>query len=74
VNSQSSTSPSRRGFLGDVFTALAGIGLAELLARDGKAGDVQWQAGSGQTHFAAKAKRVLQIFCPGAASHLDLWD
>jgi hypothetical protein len=25
-------------------------------------------------HFPAKAKRVLQIFCPGAASHLDLWE
>jgi len=25
-------------------------------------------------HFAPKANRVLQIFCPGAASHIDLWD
>ncbi|MEZ5396254.1 MAG: DUF1501 domain-containing protein [Bryobacterales bacterium] len=25
-------------------------------------------------HFAPKAKRVLQIFCPGGASHIDLWD
>lgn len=33
-----------------------------------------WQAGKNQTHHPAKAKRVLQIFCPGAASHLDLWD
>ncbi|MBM3848033.1 MAG: DUF1501 domain-containing protein, partial [Verrucomicrobia bacterium] len=27
-----------------------------------------------KTHFAPKAKQVLQIFCPGGASHLDLWD
>ena len=27
-----------------------------------------------QPHFAAKARRVLQIFCPGAASHMDLWE
>jgi hypothetical protein len=27
-----------------------------------------------QPHFAPKAKQVLQIFCPGAASHVDLWD
>ncbi len=33
-----------------------------------------WQAGLGQTHFPARAKRVLQIFCPGAASHMDLWE
>jgi hypothetical protein len=26
------------------------------------------------THFAPKAKQVLQIFCPGAASHIDLWE
>ena len=25
-------------------------------------------------HFEPKAQRVLQIFCPGAASHIDLWD
>ena len=25
-------------------------------------------------HFAPKAKRVLQIFCPGAASQIDLWE
>jgi len=25
-------------------------------------------------HYQAKAKRVLQICCPGGASHLDLWD
>ena len=26
------------------------------------------------THYEPKAKRVLQIFCPGAASHMDLWE
>jgi hypothetical protein len=28
----------------------------------------------GPLHVAPKAKQVLQIFCPGAASHVDLWD
>ena len=66
---------SRRGLLADVCTGLAGIGLAHLLADDAAAAPVQgWQPGSGQTHHAAKAQRVLQIFCPGAASHIDLWD
>src|SRR5436853_6447669 len=59
---------NRRGFLGNVFTALAGIGLSDLIVR------ADWQPGQGRTHFPAKAKRVLQVFCPGAASHLDLWD
>jgi len=30
--------------------------------------------GDTKTHHPPKAKRVLQIFCPGAASHVDLWD
>jgi hypothetical protein len=70
------TALSRRGFLGDVVSALAGVGLAHLLARDASATDdlAGWIAGSGQTHFPPKASRVLQIFCPGAASHIDLWD
>ena len=65
---------SRRGFLGGSFTGLAGIGLLDLLQRDSAGEQPTWQPGAGQTHFPAKAKRVLQIFCPGAASHLDLWD
>lgn len=66
---------SRRGFLGGAFTGLAGIGLLDLLQRDARGeAETAWLPGRGETHFPAKAKRVLQIFCPGAASHLDLWD
>lgn len=71
---------SRRGFLHDVFTGLGGIGLLHLLASEGFAAPSAaatadaWQPGRGATHFPAKAKRVLQIFCPGAASHVDLWE
>jgi hypothetical protein len=67
---------TRRDFLGDVYTALAGIGLTDLLLRDSRASESPpaWQSGRGETHHSAKAKRVLQIFCPGAASHIDLWD
>src|SRR3569623_1864772 len=64
---------SRRGMLGNVFSGLAGIGLASLLDRDLQAAS-DWKPGRGATHFEPKAKRVLQIFCPGAASHIDLWD
>ncbi len=66
-------STTRRDFLGDVYTAMAGLGLSALLTREGLA-VTGWEPGRGLTHHAAKAKRVLQIFCPGAASHIDLWE
>ena len=70
---------SRRRFLGNVSTGLMGIGLSQLLEREVLASapgsDLgNWQPGMGAAHFAPKAKRVLQIFCPGAASHMDLWE
>lgn len=60
-------SPSRRELLADFVTGLRGVALASLLP--GAA-----ESSSARTHFDPKAKRVLQIFCPGAASHIDLWD
>jgi len=71
---------SRRQLLGSTLTGMAGLGLCSLLGRDAFAAETSeaaiapWHPGMNQTHFPAKAKRVLQIFCPGAASHLDLWD
>ncbi len=59
---------TRRRFLGSVTSGLMGVGLSHLLAND------PWRPGIGEPHFAPKAKRVLQIFCPGAASHVDLWE
>ena len=59
--------PSRRELLGDFVTGLRGIALASLLPRITR-------AANNRTHFEPKAKRILQIFCPGAASHIDLWD
>ncbi|MFV0446566.1 MAG: DUF1501 domain-containing protein [Planctomycetaceae bacterium] len=46
----------------------------QLLSGNGRAAEAGWRPGSGETHFPPRAKRVLQIFCPGAASHMDLWD
>jgi hypothetical protein len=65
---------TRRRFLGNVHTGLGGVGLMHLLSGTASAEQGAWQPGRGQTHHPAKAKRVLQIFCPGAASHLDLWE
>ena len=64
------TDLTRRGLLGDVSTGLGGIGLMHLLSGTATAS----QSAQQQTHHTAKAKRVLQIFCPGAASHMDLWE
>lgn len=66
---------TRRGFLNSVQTGLSGIGLMHLLAANARSAEADsWQPGKGISHFPAKAKRVLQIFCPGAASHIDLWE
>jgi hypothetical protein len=59
---------TRRHFLGGMATGLTGVALSRLLAGDLRA------APQPQPHFTPRAKQVLQIFCPGAASHLDLWD
>lgn len=65
---------SRRQLLGNVTTAVAGISLSELLGVARSAADEPTGTGGSRTHHAPKAKRVLQIFCPGAASHMDLWE
>ena len=74
---------SRRGFLADSFAGLMGVSLASLLpdalpaadpAADAETPQPHWRPGAGQTHFPPRAQRVLQIFCPGAASHMDLWE
>jgi hypothetical protein len=65
---------TRRRFLGNVYTGLGGVGLMQLLSDASSAEQTKWRPGRGQTHHPAKAKRVLQIFCPGAASHMDLWE
>ncbi|MGH9840485.1 MAG: DUF1501 domain-containing protein [Blastocatellia bacterium] len=58
---------TRRHFLGQTVTGLTGVALMHLLGKD-------LLAGQRVQHHAPKAKQVLQIFCPGAASHMDLWD
>lgn len=70
--SSSASELSRRGFLGNSYTGLAGIGLAHLLSLDASASD--HPSARPATHHVAKAIRVLQISCPGAASHVDLWE
>ena len=62
----------RREFLWRSGGGLGGIALAALLGRD-QALAAPGQLG-GVLHRPAKAKRVVQFFMAGAASHLDLYD
>lgn len=64
---------TRRDLLGSIPGGLAGITLASLLTREALASESPIP-NLQSPHFAPRAKRVLQIFCPGAASHIDLWD
>ncbi|HEX8198979.1 MAG TPA: DUF1501 domain-containing protein [Isosphaeraceae bacterium] len=65
----------RRRFFGDLGTGLAGVALAHLLSRDLRAAAPVATSGTpGRPHFEPRATRVLHLFCPGGASHLDLWD
>ncbi len=59
---------SRRDFLWQSGGGLGGIALASMFARESRAAQH-----SALVH-PAKAKRVIQLFMAGAASHLDLWD
>lgn len=60
---------NRRDFLLDLTTGLPALALAGLLGHESPA-----TAAERKLHHAPKAKRVLQIFCPGGASHLDTFD
>ncbi len=74
---------NRRSFLGHTATGLGGIALAHLLGREralGAAGPIRPQINPANpnaprpTHFPARAKRVLMIFCSGAVSQVDTFD
>ncbi len=66
---------SRREFLWQSGGGLGGIALAQMLAADtAKNPAPSRTAGLPTPHFPAKAKRVVQLFMAGAASHVDLFD
>jgi hypothetical protein len=72
----------RRGFLAHAGTGLAGVALTSLLAEqrllaaDSSTPIIRPEAplAPRPSHFPAKAKRVLVIFCSGAVSHVDTFD
>jgi hypothetical protein len=71
----------RRDFLAHLAGGLGGIALWSLLHEQALGArpirpKIRPEAplAARPPHFAAKAKRVLHIFCSGACSHLDTWD
>ena len=60
---------NRRDFLWQSGGGLGGIALSSLLGGEAQGGGVLQEA-----HHQPKAKRVIQLFMAGAASHLDLFD
>ena len=72
---QNRATQSRREFLWTSGGGLGGIALAALLGQD-KLLATPTSPGilGGVLHHPAKAKRVVQLFMAGAASHLDLFD
>jgi hypothetical protein len=62
---------SRRFFLGHATSGLGGVALAWLLHRQARGAGA---APARAPHFAAKAKRVVQIVAPGGVSHVDTFD
>ncbi len=67
---------SRREWLWHLGGGLGGIALASLLGREGLLAQTPTQPRrpDGGLHHAPKAKRVVQLFMAGAASHVDLFD
>lgn len=77
--SQSKPGLTRREFLWQSGGGLGGLALAAMLAgEDNKARADNNRVNEAARHpslvFPAKARRVIQLFMSGAASHIDMWD
>jgi hypothetical protein len=65
-------SASRRDFLQHLGGGFGSMALASMLEQDALAASNPLSPR--KPHHAAKAKAVIQIFCPGGLSHVDTWD
>jgi len=64
----------RRRFLREVACGIGMMGLADLLAADGKTADAANPLLPKKPHFPGKAKNVIFMFMEGAPSQMDLYD
>lgn len=67
-------SPSRRNFLQTTATGFGSLALFDLLGRSGALADAPRAELNGGLHHPAKVRRVIQVFCNGGASQMDLFD
>jgi hypothetical protein len=79
MNRHTGSQHSRREFLWQLGGGLGGIALSTLLAEEGLLAASSTAPGEqgalgGKLHHKPRAKRVVQLFMAGGASHLDLWD
>jgi hypothetical protein len=65
---------NRRDFLHTTGHGFGGLALAAMLGRDLLAADSPAKRAEGGLHHRPKAKRVVQLFMAGGASHVDLFD
>src|SRR6478672_6246652 len=70
--SNHSSSFSRRNFLENIGCGFGSIALASMLEQDAQAASNPLT--SKRPPLPAKARAVIQIFCPGGLSHIDSWD
>ena len=63
---------TRRDFLRELGGGLGGVAFAALLHQEARAAANPLAARP--VHHPAKARAVIQIFCPGGLSHIDSWD
>jgi hypothetical protein len=64
----------RRRFLKEVACGIGMMGLADLLAADGRTADTANPLAPRKPHFPGKAKNVIFMFMEGAPSQMDLYD
>lgn len=67
---------SRRDLLWQAGEGISGLALANLLARDARAGSACTSAPAtpAETHHAPRAKAVISLFMSGGVSHVDSFD
>lgn len=64
----------RRDWMKRTATGFAGLALGSLLAEDGARAEPAAAANIPATHFAPRARAVIQLFQHGGPSHMDLLD
>ena len=65
---------SRRQILQSAGAGFGSIGLASLLAEEGRLAPSSDPLAPKQAHFDGKAKSVIWLFINGGPSHVDTWD